>query len=321
MLQEDSNQAMDYRDTAFMGFWEVIKNIGKIRKNFAFCKKDIQAFNPDKIIFIDYPGFNLRMAEWSKKRNYQNVYFVAPQIWAWKKNRYKKIQRDIDQLFVILPFEKGFYNGLGVEANYFGHPLEANITSKEIKPIDSNSLRIAILPGSRKQELQKHMPVFQKLIQSRPQDQFVIALAPGIYESDLRQYLSLQLPNLSIEKDNHEVIRNADIAIVKSGTSTLETALIGTPQIVIYKTSAISFAIAKRIVKLPWISLVNIIAGQQIVIELIQDDFNIERLNQEIQHLTTESNFNKMIEGYANLRSSLKGDQVFEKIAQQIVLG
>ncbi len=318
MLAQDKNQAMDYRNTAFMGFAEVIKNISTIRKNFTFCKKDILAFNPDKIIFIDYPGFNLRMAKWTKQRNFTNIYFVAPQIWAWKKNRYKKIKRDIDQLFVILPFEKGFYRGLGIEAYYFGHPLEASIPSKNQTEIDTEFLNIAILPGSRKQELQKHLPIFYKLICMRPNDQFEIAIAPGITLADIMDFIPSIPANLKLRHDNHQVIRDADIALVKSGTSTLETALIGTPQIVIYKTSKLSFAIAKQIVKLPWISLVNIIAGKQIVAELIQEDFNPSRLNEEIKALTSKQKLNQMISEYKNLRASLKGDQVFDKISKSI---
>ena len=318
MLAQDINQAMDYKHTAFMGFWEVIKNLSTIRKHFAFCKKDIEAFKPDRIIYIDYPGFNLRMADWSKKKGYHNIYFVAPQIWAWKKNRYKKIKRDIEQLFVILPFEKGFYKGLGIEAQYFGHPLEANIQAKENKSYNPASLNVAILPGSRKQELEKHLPVFAKLMSARPQDRFTIAVAPGLEEQEVRSYLPSDLSNLSFSKDNDKVIRGADIALIKSGTSTLETALIGTPQIVIYKTSALSFSIAKRIVKLPHISLVNIIAGKEIVKELIQDDFNVNRINQEIDQLLKKENFDSMVHAYAELRTSLKGDQVFDSIAEHI---
>jgi len=319
MLAEDSNQAMDYKHTAFMGFWEVIKNLGTIRKHFAFCKKDITAFNPDKIIYIDYPGFNMRMAEWSNKEGYHNIYFVAPQIWAWKKNRYKKIKRDIKQLFVILPFEKGFYKGLGIEANYFGHPLEATIDEKTQVNFNRNSLKIAILPGSRKQELQKHLPVFAEIIKSRPQDQFTIAVAPGLNRQDILAYLPSNYPNLNFDSNNHKVIREADIALIKSGTSTLETALIGTPQIVIYKTSAFSYSIAKRIVKLKHISLVNIIAGKEIVKELIQNEFNSKRVNQEIENLIEQDHYEKMINSYKALRSELQGNEVFESIAKHLV--
>lgn len=318
MLAEDSNQAMDYRQTAFMGFWEVIKNIGTIKKNFAFCKEDIENFKPDRIIYIDYPGFNLRMAKWSKARNYYNVYFVAPQIWAWKKNRYKAIKRDIDQLFVILPFEKEFYRDLEIEAQYFGHPLESSIQRKEQRESNPKALKIAILPGSRKQELEKHMPVFLDLIRSRPSDQFTIAIAPGLTEKDFESYQIEDLSNLTFGNDNHEIIKEADIALIKSGTSTLETALIGTPQIVIYKTSKFSYAIAKKIVKLNWISLVNIIANKQIVEELIQDEFNPDRLNQEIESLMKPDNFNAMLVDYENLRGLLKGDQVFDSVSKQI---
>jgi len=319
MLAEDSNQAMDYRQTAFMGFWEVIKNIGVIRKNFAFCKKDIETFKPDRIIYIDYPGFNLRMAKWAKEKNYHNIYFVAPQIWAWKKNRYKAIKRDIDQLFVILPFEKGFYKGLGVEAQYFGHPLETSIAKKKQKDFDSNALRIAVLPGSRQQELEKHMPVFLKLIKTRQNDHFTIAIAPGLTERDFSIYNLSELSNVSLGSNNHQILKEADIALTKSGTSTLETALVGTPQIVIYKTSSISYSIAKRVVKLPWISLVNIIAGKQIVTELIQADFNADKLNTEIDKLIQPEHFSAMQDSYEELRESLKGDRVFDEVATRII--
>jgi len=322
MLEQSAGQAMDYRKTAFMGFYEVLKNIGTIKKLFTFCKKDIQAFQPDRVIFIDYPGFNLRMAKWAHDLGFHCSYFVAPQIWAWKKSRYKKIKANLDQLFVILPFEKEFYKELGLHCEYFGHPLADIIEAKERKTQLPAELQIAVLPGSRKQELEKHLPVIEALVKLRPQDQFQIAIAPGLEKADLAALIDTSLPNLHFhEGKTDEVIRKADVALSKSGTSTLETALIETPQIVFYKTSPISYSIGKRIVKLDFISLVNIIAGKEVVTELIQDEFNPARINQEIEKLMEVGQLNKMIDGYHFMRAKLSGTQIFEKIASKIFAG
>ncbi len=324
MLAQSNNIAMHYSKTSFMGFWEVIKNIRTIRKMFVFCKEDITKFKPDCLICIDYPGFNLRMTEWAKSKGIHTVYYIAPQLWAWKKSRYKKIKAYVDQLFVILPFEKGFYKGLGIEANYYGHPLAQEIKSKAVKQINAKSLKIAVLAGSRKQELLKHIPVIVALCKLRLKDQFYLALANEVTVSEINAIINAELPsNLSlVEGATRDVIRKADIAIVKSGTSTLETALIGTPQIVIYKTSKLSYAIGKRLVKLQWISLVNIISGKEIVKELIQDDCNANTINEEINLLLNKPNGLKDMQSeYLALRESLAGEDCYKNVATEIYKG
>ena len=319
MRQESELQAMDYSKTAFMGFWEVIKNIGVIRKLFRFAKKDILEFKPDRIIFIDYPGFNLRMADWAHAQGFPTSYFVAPQLWAWKKNRYKKIKKAVDQLFVILPFEQKFYEELGITAQYFGHPLEAMIEVKPQKNVLEEPLKIGILPGSRQQELEKHLPVFNELILSKPAVEFQIGLAPQINQAQILEILKVTPPNLNFSRDTKKMIRAVDLAIVKSGTSTLETALIGTPQVVIYKTSKLSYLIGKKLVDLPFISLVNLISGKEIVKELIQDEFTTANLHREIDAILQPEKLSYIQKSYKDLRKQLKGGKVFDLVAQEII--
>ncbi len=319
MKQHSDLQAMDYRKTAFMGFWEVIKNIGTIRQLFSYAKKDIKEFKPDRMIYIDYPGFNLRMADWTAAQGIHNSYFVAPQLWAWKKNRYKKIKRVVDQLFVILPFEKEFYAELGIKAQYNGHPLEAMIEAKEEKGIDPLNLSIGILPGSRQQELEKHLPIFKEYILAHPNIQFKIGLAPQVSQAQILALLGTHPDNLSFQTDTKKMIQNVDLAIVKSGTSTLETALIGTPQIVIYKTSKLSYLIGKRLINLKFISLVNLISNKEIVKELIQDEFTVKNLEIEIDRLLKPERLNFIKKSYQDLRKQLKGGKVFDLVSDQII--
>lgn len=319
MLQESPNLAVHHRDTAFMGFWEVAKNMGTIRKLFAFCKKDILAFKPDVLICIDYPGFNLRMTKWAKKQGIATVYYIAPQLWAWKKSRYKTIDANVDLLFVILPFEQGFYKGLGIQAHYFGHPLASEIQEKTHNNIGENHKNIALLPGSRHQEIKHHLPILIDFCKARHQNKFTIAFANGTKpESYLNQN---DLPsNLNIEiGKTREVLQASDLAIVSSGTATLETALIGTPQVVIYKTSQISYQIGKRLVKLPWISLVNIIAGKAIVEELIQGDLNVTKLGNAINAISEAQQYDNIKQSYRELRDGLEVADGVMQVAEKIV--
>lgn len=319
MKQHSDSQAMDYRKTAFMGFWEVIKNIGTIRQLFSYAKKDIAEFKPDRMIYIDYPGFNLRMADWTASHGINNSYFIAPQLWAWKKNRYKKIKKVVDQLFVILPFEKKFYEELGIKAQYYGHPLETMIDPKMEKDIDLKKLTIGILPGSRQQELDKHLPIFKEYILANPNIHFEIGLAPQVSQAQIINNLKIHPTNLSFKTDTKKMIRNVDLAIVKSGTSTLETALIGTPQIVIYKTSKLSYMIGKRLINLKFISLVNLISNKEIVKELIQDEFTVENLQIEITKLLQPERLKFVQQSYQNLRKQLKGGKVFDLVSNKII--
>lgn len=314
-----------YRDLAFMGFVEVVKNIRTILRNIQFCKKDIMAFKPDVIIFIDYPGFNLRIAKWAKKKGFKTFYYISPQIWAWHTSRVHGIKASIDKMFCILPFEKDFYQSYQFDVDYVGHPLldvTQNIAVDEHFRRDNelgDKPIISILCGSRYQEVTAMLPTMLSVVSSFPEYQFVVAgansIASSVYEDILRQSTTAQQFGIKIIKNKtYQLLKHSQAALVKSGTSTLETALIGVPQVVCYKGSPISFAIAKRVVKVKYISLVNLIMDKLIVKELIQDDFNTENLKLELQNaLSNQENIRKE---YDILRGVLGNAGASDKAAE-----
>lgn len=295
-----------YRELAFMGFLEVVKNLGTILRNLKFCKEDILQFRPDTLILIDYPGFNLRIAEWAKKQGITVIYYISPQVWAWKENRVKKMKTCIDKMLVILPFEKDYYrNKWNWEVEYVGHPLvevveerqsgvgsrESSIVNRESGSQTNSSLAsgekpiVALLPGSRKQEILKKLPVMLEASKYFPDLQFVVAKAPGqedaFYDSLLQGY-----PNVSaVSGKTYTLLLQSDAALVTSGTATLETALFGVPEVVCYKGSNVSYQIAKRLIKVKYISLVNLIMDKLVVKELIQHDLTPENLRHELNEL------------------------------------
>ena len=316
-----------YRDLAFMGFLEVVLNLKTIVNNIKICKADIENFKPDAIIFIDYPGFNMRIATWAKKRNIPTHYYISPQIWAWKENRIKAIKRDVDKMYVILPFEKDFYEKKhGYPVEFVGHPLIDAIHNRP--QIDTNSFRkdnqlnelpiIALLPGSRKQEITKMLSGMLSVVKDFPEYQFVIAGAPS-------QDLSFYAPFLKnenvhfISNKTYDLLSISHAALVTSGTATLETALFKVPEVVCYKGSWVSYQIAKRIITLKYISLVNLIMDQEVVTELIQDQFNTKNLIKELAKITQGKEREKMIENYTILEEKLGGIGASEKTAQLIV--
>jgi lipid-A-disaccharide synthase len=298
-----------YRDLAFMGFIEVIKNLKTILSNIAFCKKDILVFQPDALILIDYPGFNLRIAKWAKKNNIRVIYYISPQIWAWHSSRVHQIKRDVDKMLVILPFEKDFYQKYGMEVEYVGHPLldalQQNEALKEpllekfTKPV------IALLPGSRMQEIRLILPKMLSIVNDFPQYQFVIAAGGSLplstYASYLKNYPYVQI----IQGKTYEILKISTAALVKSGTSTLETALLDVPQVVCYEGSPISYQIAKRVINVKYISLVNLIVDKPLVTELIQENLTRENLKTALESVLIPENMRKMKEEYAELRKLL----------------
>lgn len=298
-----------YRDLAFMGFTEVIKNLPTILGNLRFCKEDIISYQPDAIILIDYPGFNLRIAEWAKKQGIKVIYYIAPQVWAWKANRVKKMKTCIDLMLCILPFEKAYFkNNWNWDVHYVGHPLIEVIekfksaNQSDIKPI------IALLPGSRKQEIAKKLPIMLSVADKFPQYEFVVAQAPGQDDAFYEPFLEGQ-QNVKVVKDGtYHLLSASTAALVTSGTATLETALFGVPEIVCYKGSAISYQIARRLIKIKFISLVNLIMDKEIVKELIQDELNTANLARELQFIT--SNPQKISE----LKSEYQ--QLYKKLAE-----
>ena len=298
-----------YKDLAFMGFAEVIKNLPTIFSNLAFCKKDILAYKPDVLILVDYPGFNLRIAKWAKQQKIKVVYYISPQIWAWKENRVHAIKRDVDKMLVILPFEKEFYKKYDVEVTYVGHPLAEVISNYiEANPDVQKEKIIAVLPGSRKQEILVKLPIMLQVANNFPDYKFVVAKAPGV-ENSFYEQLLLPFKNVSsVADETYTLLSKSTAAMVTSGTATLETALFKVPQIICYKGSKISYEIAKRLIKIKYIGLVNLIMNKEVVKELIQNDLNVKNLVNELNLLLNDENKVRAIKSdYNNLFNMLQG--------------
>ncbi len=299
MAEAGAELRKHYRDLAFMGFLEVVKNLRTILRNIDFCKKDILDFQPDVIIFIDYPGFNLRIAKWAKQENFKTFYYISPQIWAWHTSRVHGIKATVDRMFCILPFEKAFYKQYNFDVDFVGHPLLDVIADaekislydfKKQNGLDNRPI-IALLPGSRRQEIEKMLSIMLTVQPYFLDYQLVIAAASAqnlnFYDTFLKNTdgtsrISREGVKI-IQNQTYSLLQHATAALVKSGTSTLETAMFGVPEVVCYKGSKLSFAIAKRVIKVKYISLVNLIADREIVKELIQDDLNTENLVRELQ--------------------------------------
>ena len=326
-LMKDAGASLvkHYRDLAFMGFLEVIKNLPTILQNIKFCKQDIEAWQPDVLVLIDYPGFNLRIAEWAKKHGCKVVYYIAPQVWAWKENRVKKMKLCIDKMFCILPFEKDYFkNKWNWDVTYVGHPLLRVIESfKSTTPlVTENKKVIALLPGSRKQEIVKMLPIMLSVTPHFPAYTFMVAQAPGqdapFYNRFLMGYANVTL----IKNSTYDLLSMADAALVTSGTATLETALFKVPEVVCYKTSKFSYQIAKWLVKIKFISLVNLIMDKEIVQEIIQENLTEQHLTTALRNITeNEANRKEVMDNYQLLHTLLAagGGEASAKVAQEIV--
>lgn len=315
-----------YKDLAFMGFLEVAKNISTILKNIKFCKKDILGYQPDILILIDYPGFNLRIAEFAKKNSLKVIYYISPQLWAWKENRVEKIKSYVDEMLVILPFEKDFYLKHAVQSHFVGHPLldaisglqqidfhifkkENNLNNKEI---------IALLPGSRAQEVKKMLALMTSVKSQFPDYQFVIAGAPSLGKEFYEHFVAEDISFVS--NKTYDLLRCSTAALVTSGTATLETALLNVPEIVCYKTSSLSYEIGKRVVKnLKYISLVNLIMDQEIVTELIQNQLTTKNLAHHLKEILDGPNRQLMLDNFEKLRQKLGGKGASENAAEIIL--
>ncbi len=315
-----------YRDLAFMGFAEVLMNLRTILKNIAFCKEDITSYKPDVIIFIDYPGFNMRIAKWAKEQGFKTQYYISPQLWAWKENRIKSIKQSIDEMYVILPFEKKFYEEKhNFPVHFVGHPLidaignQTLINEKKFRKEHQLSDKpiIALLPGSRKQEITKMLEVMLSITPNFPDYQFIIAGAPSQEEAFYEAFLKKNRVKLVMNK-TYDILSLAHAALVTSGTATLETALFKVPEVVCYKGNFISYHIAKRVIKLDFISLVNLIMEQEVVTELIQDKFNKKNLKKELTKILEEQHRKKIFENYYVLEQKLGGRGASLKTAQLI---
>ena len=327
MLTVGGSIVKHYKDLAFMGFIEVILNLFTILKNIKFCKKDIINFQPDALIFIDYPGFNLRIAEWAKQKGFKTHYYISPQIWAWKEGRIKSIKKCIDMMYVILPFEKSFYEDKHqFPVQFVGHPLiDAIADHKQIMPEDFKSKYnlddrpiIAILPGSRKQEIRKMLEVMLTMVDEFTGYQFIIAGAPSQEASFYAPFIKKERVHL-IMNQTYDLLSLSSAALVTSGTATLETALFKVPEVVCYKGNYISYQIAKRIINLDYISLVNLIMDKPVVTELIQNEFNPKRLKEELTFIIDDYNRAVMFLDYYDLEKKLGGRGASDKTAKLIV--
>lgn len=310
-----------YRDLAFMGFAEVVKNLPTILKNIRFCKEDIRSYQPDVLVLIDYPGFNLRIAEWAKANGFKVVYYISPQVWAWKENRVKKMKQCIDKMLCILPFEKAYYHDKwNWEVDYVGHPLvevveekqlgvksekltvksqenEGNTGATPYSPFTiHHSPLIALLPGSRKQEIQKKLPIMLEVAKSFPDYQFVVAQAPGLDDDFYAPFMTAYQNVSAVRNQTYDLLLQAKAALVTSGTATLETALFGVPEVVCYKGSTISYQIARRLIRIKYISLVNLIMDKEVVKELIQDALTTENLVAELSLLLNDTEKQKTLQ-------------------------
>jgi lipid-A-disaccharide synthase len=315
-----------YRDLAFMGFVEVIMNLRTILGNISFCKKDILQTKPDVLILIDYPGFNLRIAEFAKRNGIKVFYYISPQIWAWKESRIKVIKKNVDKMFVILPFEKDFYKKHNLEVDFVGHPLidavnsRTRIVDEDFRNefnLDSRPI-VAILPGSRTQEIKKSLPLMLSVKESFKDYQFVIAGAPSLNIDYYQQFIHDNQVKL-ISNRTYDLLQHSEAALVTSGTATLETALFKVPEIVCYKANFISYHIGKLLIKIDYISLVNLIMDSEVVTELIQEEFNTKRLTAELKNITSGNGRKKMLNNFDKLISILGGEGASATTARLMV--
>ena len=328
MQQAGGELVKHYRDLAFMGFAEVIKNLGTIFRNFRFCKRDILAFQPDVLILIDYPGFNLRMAQWAKENNFRVIYYISPQVWAWKESRVNNIKKFVDKMLVILPFENQFYQKWNYKVEYIGHPLvqvvddaihQEQTNPVEVSPINQHNV-IALLPGSREQEISKKLPVMLETSKAFPQYHFIIAKAPSLPDEFYDRLIAGHPQVRSVRNRTYQLLMQAKAALVTSGTATLETALFGVPQVVCYKGSPVSYQIAKRLVKIKYISLVNLIMDKEVVKELIQEELTVDNATKELRDILENPQRKFQIQqDYAALKKLLsQGGQASSNAAKSI---
>ncbi len=312
-----------YRELAFMGFTQVIMNLRTILRNIEVCKQDIEAFKPDALVLIDYPGFNLRIAEWAHAKGIPVHYYISPQVWAWKKGRVHTIKKVVDRMYVILPFEKPWYAKYGLDVDFVGHPLLDAIEQEgktPLTPLPGAGDRpvVALLPGSRRQEIARMLPLMVAVAKRFPQFHFVLAAAPSVPEEVFTQGIG-SAPITVVQSRTYDVLRTARAALVTSGTATLETALFGVPEVVCYSGSALNVWIAKRLVDIKYISLVNLIMDREVVRELIQSDLTVETLSAELERLMADGHYRTTMENdLARLRAMLGGPGASAKVANAV---
>ena len=324
MQNQGGELVKHYRDMSFMGFFEVILHLRTIAGYFSLCKKDLLDYHPDVIILVDYPGFNLRIAKFAHARGIRVFYYISPQLWAWHSSRVKTIKKSVDRMFVILPFEKDFYSRYNYTVDFVGHPLMDAIdaTGKfqdNAAFLQENGFNerpiVALLPGSRKQEIRKILKIMLQVIPDFNEHQFVVAAAPSV-PANFYHHLIGDLPVKIVFGSTYELLHNAKAALVTSGTATLEVALLGIPQVVCYKGSFFSYLLARLMVHIKFISLVNLVMGKEIVKELIQADLTRENLSRQMKAiLFSEDARSRITSAYALLAEKLGGKGASKKVA------
>lgn len=329
MAAEGMELNRHYRTTAFMGIWEVLKNLRTVFRNLKQCQQEVLAWKPDVVIFIDYPGFNLRMARFAKEAGFRTFYYISPKIWAWKASRVEIIKKYIDEMFIIFPFEKEFYARYNYHKVHFeGNPLIDAIDEKRAGLpsradfLQKNQLSekpvVALLCGSRKQEISLILPEMLEAARAFPDRQFVIAGAPSIDESYYQQFLG-GVDTKVVMQQTYGLLQHAEAAVVTSGTATLETALFEVPQVVCYKTSSISYHVGIHFLKIPYFSLVNIIMGREVVKEILQFKLASE-IEQELRKILTDSRYKEeMLTNYRKLKEISGGAGASRRVAEKMV--
>ena len=328
MKKQGATLVKHYRDLAFMGFVEVLLHLKTILKNISFCKKDIKKFAPDAIILIDYPGFNIKIAKFAHKLGIKVYYYISPQVWAWKKRRVYTLKKVVDKMLVILPFEKEFYNEYDVDAHFVGHPLldelsKVKSVNKRVfakqNNLDPKKEIIALLPGSRKQEVSRMLKVMLETVKKFPEYQFVIGCAPSLPEEYYREIVGDADVHLVFNK-TYQLLQASSAAVVTSGTATLETALLYVPEVVCYRGNPISYIIAKNLIKVKYICLVNLIMDKPVVKELIQDDLTPENISNELKQILSDPNRQlALLEDYEELRYLLGNAGASDNAASIVV--
>lgn len=326
MLSAGGTMAFHYKEAAVMGFVEVAKKLGRIAANLEKCKADVYEFKPDVLVLIDYPGFNLKMASWAHKKGLKVYYYIAPKIWAHKEWRIRQIRRNVDELFIIFPFEKPYFEELEVNAHYYGNPLLDSIGQSEYHTVAGGGRTIALLPGSRTMELKWLMPRFVELEKLMSADsrfdgyKLLVAGAPSMRLRDYTRYLPSHSKIEIVFGETYSIMHQADAAVISSGTASLEAALIGTPQVVCYGMNPITWQIAKHTVKVKYVSLANIIEDKFIFRELLQGDSSPDNIYQELVRLLFDRPFiGQMKADYKQLRIHLGEGGASEKIAAKMI--
>lgn len=325
MKAEGGELIKHYAEMAFMGFTEVVLNLQTILRNMKACKRDILLYKPDVLILIDFPGFNLKIARFAKENGIKVCYYISPKVWAWNQKRVLKIKRDVDKMFCILPFEVSFYKKWGMAVDYVGNPLLDEkalfVTNPDFRQKNelSEGEIIALLPGSRKQEIQRLLPDMLSVTEEFPDHQFVVAAAPGILTAYYQQFIGSKNVKL-VFGQTYDLLNIAAAAVVASGTATLETALFKVPQVVVYRGGTISIAIARMLVKIRFISLVNLIMDREVVTELIQEDCNTQNITECLVGLTSGSKREELLEDYNDLAEIMGEAGASARTAKLIIL-